>query len=67
MSQFGQLFCERCKASLAWWSHSVVWGSSGKSKNRPNDYGGVCKNCKDGFCKKHAPSGLCPKCGSNLE
>jgi len=38
-----------------------------KAGDMPDDFVGVCARCKDGFCRQHAPSRVCPKCEGRLE
>ena len=72
-SEFGSKHCSDCNDGLQWWlmqmvkrAHTTVIG--GQSPHmRPIGFVGVCAKCQEGYCKKHAPEGLCPKCGSKLE
>jgi len=67
----GSRFCDRCAASLEWWSRAslntsgLYSGDFGPGR-MPADYAGVCKKCRDGFCSRHADGSKCPKCGGAL-
>jgi len=71
----GSALCVACDAAKQWWTRKTVMTTfsdvsvlgTGGQYTRPADFAGVCKNCRDGFCTKHAPDRLCPKCGSQLK
>ena len=67
----GSSFCARCQAAKDWWSRNVLAGSGLNIVSmedlsagaKPHDFGGVCTECRDGFCMDHADDGKCPFCG----
>jgi hypothetical protein len=70
----GSAYCELCRKGLDWWSKQIM-ASSGIHKvqvghlsvgEKPQYFAGVCVQCQDGYCKKHAPDNKCPKCGESL-
>ena len=70
----GSRLCPRCDATLKWWSartiarfgfEKVSYQGQG-APGIPADCVGVCTDCRDGYCKAHAPEGLCPQCSATL-